>query len=186
VEIIEAALRKYEELKRKRELAVRRKAFRQVVAEARAGYLLTGNPLYVWLVWRRCRLKKARVPDWVRAYMDDAANQLCAWIDDPPAGNLTMQVAGAFKFRMGKKGNNPFTQIRNARQSEHWYWKYRSCRDQGMSVRKAISSVAQAVHSTEATVRRRIIHFAEAVIGPGASIADLDLRYKALRQLLKI
>lgn len=186
VELIEAVQRRYDEIRKKRELAVRRKASRRVLAEARAGYILTGNPLFIWLVWRRCRVKKTRIPKWVHAYMDEAAERLCAWIDSPPAGDPMIAVAGAFKFKLGKKGKNPFTEIRTARQSEQWYWQYRSYRNRGMSARRAISAVAQGVNSTDATVRRRINSFAEAVLGQGASIADLDTRYRALRQIFEL
>jgi hypothetical protein len=161
----------------------RAKAAHQLLEEMRQIYEATQNPLCPWLAIRYCGKIGWPIPEWVTTYLTRAAEGLEKLIDRPPAD--LRAVAEILEFRADSKGDSPFWGFREAREAQGIFGDYVAARDQGLTQTAAINAVATQRHSTLPTVRRRLQYHAQAVLGEGADIADLEERLQKERGWLK-
>jgi hypothetical protein len=95
--------------------AVHRQAQQNVIDAAEREFRSTGNPVFAWDAYLRARHEGLAIPEWICCYLDDAARQLGALVDQAESGQSITepdaQIARAFQMKVGRGKDTVFVQF---------------------------------------------------------------------------
>lgn len=173
--------------------AARRRAQQNVIDAAEREFRSTGNPVFLWEAYLRARREGLPMPEWIFCYLDDAARQLGALVDQAEAGRSISepdaQIARAFRMKVGRGKDTVFVQFVRRRLNFEWLAIGEDVAEHirsGMNETDAIAQVADDMADVEQQAQEAgyVTSADEPAVNPtpsGSTVRQAWLRYKQER-----